>query len=215
MLHRFHHFPAAFATLALVAVTLPFAAPGMVQAASVQGIRFAIPTSSTQSTCTTKTGLFQGHHQDGSIDPTSVVPAVVTTCFAPMSAATSSSTNHNPLSARRDRFHQFQPVHLRVPNLLTPQDQYDRSYQLNCGGGVVAYANGHEPASANGYLHWEYINPNDGQTVDYIFEGLGGGPVAGEWSASVRPTASNIAIFDVRLYQADSQSGYSLDYGHC
>ncbi len=215
MLHRFRHFPVAFAMFALVAVSMPLAAPFSAQAASARGMRVAIPTSSTQSTCTTKTGLFQGRHQDGSIDPTSVVPAVVTMCLTPMSAAASSSASHNSLSARQERFHQFQPVHLRVPNLLTPQDQYDGSYQLNCGGGVTAYANGHQPANANGYLHWEYINPNDGQTVDYLFEGISTGPVAGEWSASIRPTANNIAIFDVRLYQADSRSGYSLDYGHC
>jgi len=186
-------------------------------AASKQALPISTPTSVAQAlsgACVSKAEVLQGYHLDGTIDRTSVIQAIVTYCTggAPAGQAGSSSRAFTSSSWRG-----LERLRAALP-LTRPDDYRGGSTPLGpggngCGNGAQADADGSSNAGS-GYANFYYVNPNDGQTIDYVgtsylFRGTG------QWNVGMSAPASNVNFTSAAIYYTQQNAPWSLRTGYC
>jgi len=166
--------------------------------------------SALPRTCHTETKWFQGYHLDGTVDPTSKAYATATFCLG----GTEAEQSVDAVAALRARRVLRLPSFLHVPGLATVKDYLGGSVPDNCALGQAADASGHATGGSSGYMHWEYVNPNDGQTIDYFYQALGGGG-SGSWTAHFSGVPSNVSITNAKIYYTVQNAPWTITGGGC
>ncbi len=183
--------------LTLTIVGMPFA----------QGAHADGPTNATGSsllTCHSEPVVLQGHHLDGSIDPTSVLHVTLTTCEGGLPSTQTSGSLHTLSRLRLAR------------SSMRPADYLGNQAPLGpggngCGYGVQGDAEG-TPNSGSAYAHYFYVNPSDGQTIDYASIGIAGG--SPKWISALG-APSNISYTSVAVYYTQQNSPWLITRAYC
>lgn len=153
---------------------------------------------SREWTCSSRTETLQGYHLDGSIDRSSVIHTTVTSCSGENPAGVAGGAGnalHTSLSrlGAGNTAARVRVARARVGDYLGNQVPIPSAPGPGQGNGCPpsggGFANGSGTPQTSAYLHWFYVNPNDGQTIDYVYtpvsingggtswsEGIGGGP---------------------------------------
>lgn len=181
-----------------------FIAAGVPLARSVHADASINTKSSLLLTCHSKPVVLQGHHLDGSIDPSSVLHVTMTYCEG---SVPSMQTNNPLLTLNRLRSARSST---RLADWRGNQDPLGPGGN-GCGYGVQGDANG-TANSGSAYAHYYYVNPNDGQTIDYasINVAYSNGQFYSGLSAP-----SNISYTSVAVYYTQQNSPWSITKAYC
>jgi hypothetical protein len=174
-----------------------------VHAASLAPISQALNGS-----CYSKPEVLQGYHLDGSIDHTSILPVTVTYCTGKKAASLVGDSLQTSSRLR------FALSLIRLADYVAQPGQIPMGPNGNgCGNGVEGNAAG-KANSGSAYAHFFYVNPNDGQTIDYLNLSLDGFSGQSSWDAGVGPP-SNVNLTSAGAYYSDLNHPWTIDGTYC